>query len=288
MHPPSTKRVGLETGLSYHYLEWDKSPSPDTLVLVHGFLDFCGGWQATVSEELQERFHIVAPDMRGHGDSDRIGIGGYYHFFDYVADLRSFITQVARENVYLVGHSMGGSIAGYYAGSFPDDLAKLVLMEGMGPPDDHTPSPDRVKNWVRGWKRAAGRAPHRYKDIQEAADKLRSRDKRLSAELATELATGGTRALESGERIFKHDPLHLSLGPIGFTTEVASSFWQRITCPVLLVDGADSMLNHTAEERERRRGFLKEPQLVVMEEAGHMMQRHQPAELSRILLEFLS
>jgi pimeloyl-ACP methyl ester carboxylesterase len=127
-----------------------------------------------------------------------------------------------------------------------------------------------------------------YKNVQEAADKLRSRDKRLSPELAIELATSGTRALEGGERVFKHDPLHLSLGPIGFSTDVAQTFWRRITCPVLLVDGAESKLNHTQEERERRRSFLPAPKVVVMEDAGHMMQRHQPAELSRILLEFLS
>ncbi len=288
MKPPSSKSIGLDTGLHYQYLEWDESQSQHTLVLVHGFLDFGGGWKATVEEGLYRDFHVVAPDMRGHGDSDRIGPGGYYHFFDYVADLRSLIEQVGRTKVSLVGHSMGGSIAGYYAGSFPEDLASLVLMEGMGPPDDTTAPPDRLRQWVRHWKRAAGRSTHHYKDVQRAADKLRSRDKRLSPELAIELATAGTRALESGERAFKHDPLHLSLGPIGFSTSVAETFWRRITCPILLVDGAESTLNHTPEERERRRAFLSDPQIVVMADAGHMMQRHQPAELSRILLEFLS
>jgi pimeloyl-ACP methyl ester carboxylesterase len=288
MSPATSKRIELDTGLHYHYLEWDQSASTHTLVLVHGFLDFSGGWQATVNAGLSKDFHVVAPDMRGHGDSDRIGAGGYYHFFDYVADLRSFISQVGRERVSLVGHSMGGSIAGYYAGSFPEDLANVVLMEGMGPPDDHTPPPDRVKQWIRGWKRASARRPHIYKGVQEAADKLRSRDKRLSSELAWDLATWGTRELESGERVFKHDPMHLSLGPIGFSTAVAETFWQRITCPVLLVDGAESDLNHTPEERARRRGCLRDPKLVVIEEAGHMMQRHQPAEVSRILREFLS
>lgn len=285
---PQSKRIELETGLGYHYLEWDNAASTRTLVLLHGFLDFSGGWQATVNAGLYKDFHIVAPDMRGHGDSDRIGAGGYYHFFDYVADLRSFIGQVGRQRVSLVGHSMGGSIAGYYAGSFPDELEALVLMEGLGPPDDHTPPPDRVKQWVRHWKLAAARAPHMYKDIAEAAAKLRSRDKRLGEELALDLATWGTRELASGGRVFKHDPLHLSLGPIGFTTATAESFWKRITCPILLIDGAESVLNHTPEERARRRAFLKDPQLDVIEGAGHMMQRHQPAEVSRILCKFLS
>jgi pimeloyl-ACP methyl ester carboxylesterase len=285
---PASKRLKLDTDLEYHYLEWDESKSDHTLVLVHGFLDFSGGWRATVAQGLGEQFHILAPDMRGHGDSDRVGPGGYYHFFDYVADLRSFIQSLGREKVSLVGHSMGGSIAGYYAGSFPDELAKLVLMEGMGPPENQTPAPDRVKQWVRGWKRAAARAPHRYASVEEAADKLRSRDPLLTAELALDLATWGTRELETGERVFKHDPLHLSMGPHGYSVDTAKTFWERITCPVLLVEGSDSRLVHGPEESERRHGALRAPQHALIEGAGHMMQRHKPAEVSQILLDFLS
>ncbi len=285
---PSSKRLKLDTGLQYHYLEWDQCESQRTLVLVHGFLDFSGGWRAMIGEKLAGRFHIVAPDMRGHGDSDRVGAGGYYHFFDYVADLHSFITKLGREQVSLVGHSMGGSIAGYYAGCYPNELHKLVLMEGMGPPNDTSSPPDLVKQWVRGWKRAASRAPHLYKSIEDAANRLQSRDAKLSAELATELATWGTRETESGERIFKHDPLHLSPGPIGYSTDVAETFWRRITCPTLLVDGADSILNHALEERVRRCAALPDAQQTQIEGAGHMIQRHQPDEVSRILLEFLS
>ncbi len=280
--------MDLDTGLQYHYLEWDKPGSDHTLVLVHGFLDFSGGWSAAARAGLAEHFHVVAPDMRGHGDSDRIGPGGYYHFFDYVADLRSFVTKVGREKISLVGHSMGGSIAGYYAGSYPDELHRLVLMEGMGPPNDNTPQPDRVKQWVRGWKRAADRAPHIYANIQEATERLRSRDPRLSAALATELATRGTREVEGGARVFKHDPLHLSLGPVAYSVESAETFWKRITCPVLLMDGADSKLNHNAEERLRRSAALQNSQQVTIADAGHMMQRHQPAQVSQILLDFLS
>lgn len=285
---PTSKRARLDTDLQYHYLEWDEAKSDHTLVLVHGFLDFSGGWRATVAQGLHEHFHILAPDMRGHGDSDRIGPGGYYHFFDYIADLRSFIESLGRERISLVGHSMGGSIAGYYAGSFPDDLANLVLMEGMGPPEDPTPAPDRVKHWVRGWKRASARSPHRYASVDEAAEKLRARDPLLSAELATDLATWGTRELETGERVFKHDPLHLSLGPVRYSVDTAMTFWERITCPVLLVEGADSRMIHSSEESARRHSALRAPQLARIEGAGHMIQRHKPAELSQILLDFLS
>ena len=279
-------RIELDTGLRYNYLEWP-SDSDHTLVLIHGFLDFCGSWTRTVDAALQERFHVLAPDMRGHGDSDRVGPGGYYHFLDYVADLRSFIAKLGRERVSIVGHSMGGSIAGYYAGCFSEELERVVLMEGMGPPDNKNEPPDQVKQWIRDWKRAGATAPTGYPSIAAAAERLRARDSLLSVELSLELAEAGTYERE-GERFFKHDPLHLSRGPIGYSVETAQTFWERISCPVLLIEGSESTLRHSPGERERRRGSLPSSQEIVIQGAGHMMQRDKPAELSRILQQFLS
>lgn len=283
---PVSKRCSLDTGLDYHYLEWGKENS-HTLVLVHGFLDFCAGWSETVSFGLAKEFHVVAPDMRGHGDSDRIGAGGYYHFMDYVADLHSFIEKVGKDRVSLVGHSMGGSIAGYYAGSVGQDLHRLVLMEGMGPPENQTLPPERVKNWVRGWSRARKRRATTYKTTQEAAQKLQARDKRLSESLALRLAQAGTRKTSEGEFVFKHDPLHLSQGPIGYSVSVAGEFWRRIKCPLLLMDGEETEFDYGEEEEARRLSYLPEFDRITIPGAGHMMQRHKPAEIAQSLLNFL-
>jgi len=55
-------------------------------VLVHGFLDLGYTWHE-VAATLATRAHVIAPDLRGHGDSDWLGAGGYYHFFDYIPEL---------------------------------------------------------------------------------------------------------------------------------------------------------------------------------------------------------
>ncbi len=283
---PVSKRCSLDTGLDYHYLEWGQENS-HTLVLVHGFLDFCAGWSEMVSFGLAKHFHVIAPDMRGHGDSDRIGAGGYYHFMDYVADLHSFITKVGKKKVSLVGHSMGGSIAGYYAGSVGQDLHRLILMEGMGPPDNQTPSPERVANWIRGWSRARARTSAAYSSLEEAAAKLRGRDLLLSEELSLKLAKAGTRQRNDGKFVFKHDPLHLSQGPIGYSVAVAGEFWQRIACPLLLLDGADTEFEYGKEEEGRRLSYLPTHTRVTVQGAGHMMQRHKPEQIAELLIEFL-
>ncbi len=236
--------------------------------------------------ELQERFHVIAPDMRGHGDSDRVGTGGYYYFLDYIADLHSFIEQLGRDKISLVGHSMGGSIASYYAGTFPATLRNLVLMEGMGPPENDTPAPDRVQHWIRGWKRAKTRTPHVYSNVADAAEKLLARDPLLGPDLAQELAEWGTKPSGDGV-VFKHDPLHLSMGPIGYSVAIARQYLQRITCPVLLIEGAESRMRHGEEEYARRVAGLSNYRMTELPGAGHILQRHQPDALAQLLLDFV-
>jgi len=250
-------------------------------------LDLAWGWAPTVQAGLAERFHVVVPDMRGHGDSDRVGAGGYYHFMDYVADLASLVEQLGREKVSLVGHSMGGSISSYFAGTFPSKVRRLALLEGLGPPEDETPAPERSALWIAAWKRARGGESRGHESIEAAAARLRANDPKLSDDLARFLAERGTDALADGRRRFKHDPLHLSRGPYTFRVDQAESFWRRIDCPVLIVEGSDSPFR-ALPDLDRRIACLKDTQRVVIDGAGHMMQRHQPEALARILIDFLA
>jgi pimeloyl-ACP methyl ester carboxylesterase len=287
---PLSHRVPLDTGLSYHVLEWGADePSLDhTVILVHGFLDIAWGWAPTVAAGLAGRYHVVAPDMRGHGDSDRVGAGGYYHFFDYLADLHSLIDSLGRDRVSLVGHSMGGSITSYYAGTFPARVHRLVMMEGTGPPEMSDIGPAPVKHWLASWKRARDRgAQSTYATVEDAAERLRKTDPRLDPELALFIADKGTAATDDGRRRFKHDPLHLTRGPYPFKVAHAERFWRAITCPVLLVEGGESMFRHGAEEKARRHACFADHRFEVIEGAAHMIQRHQPAALAKLLLEFL-
>ena len=290
MTAPATRTLALGTGLRYHVLEWggDRPEPAHTVVLLHGFLDLAWGWEATVQAGLGDRFHVVAPDLRGHGDSDWVGPGGYYHFLDYLADLEEVIAALGRERVSLVGHSMGGSVAAYFAGSFPERVHRLALLEGLGPPDQTDSTPERVRAWVAAWRRVRERAPRSYASVEEAASRLQAHDPLLSPELALVLAGRGTRPGPDGRLRFKHDPLHATPGPVPFRSAVAAEFWSRVRCPVLLVEGSESAFRHMGEEATRRASFLPDAKRAVLAGAGHMMQRHQPATLADMLIDFLS
>ncbi|MCX5744930.1 MAG: alpha/beta hydrolase [Proteobacteria bacterium] len=281
------RRIALDSGLTYNVVDWD-GPADHLFVLVHGFADLGRGWEA-VAERLATRGRVIAPDLRGHGDSDRIGAGGYYHFLDYVADLDEVVARLAGDQrIILVGHSMGGSVSGYYGGVRPERLAGLALLEGLGPPDLAQVDPvARTASWIDAW-RAARRKPafRAMASLEVAIARLRKNDDLLDEPTARRMAVVGTVATVGG-LTWKHDPLHLTQGPYGFRVDVAARFWQRITCPTLIVDGELSRLNLPTAERAARRAHFQAHRYVIVPGAGHALHRHQPAAVADLLLSLL-
>ena len=91
---PRSRRLALATGLTYHVLDWPAAAAAERaapFVLVHGFTDLAHAWD-DVAARLVDHGRVVAPDLRGHGDSDWIGAGGYYHFIHLSAEVYSIDT----------------------------------------------------------------------------------------------------------------------------------------------------------------------------------------------------
>ncbi len=266
-------------------LEWDGG-GDTTYVLVHGFLDLAYAWHDVATHLAATGAHVIAPDLRGHGDSDWIGRGGYYHYMDYVADLDDVIARLARPRLVVVGHSMGGGVASYWCGTRPERPAALALLEGLGPPDQSDVElGGRTAQWIDAWKRARGKPPRVLPSLAEAAARLRANDPLLGEELALRLAGVGTRAVDGG-LAWKHDPLHATMGPYPFRRDHAARYWKRIACPVLVVDGARSIMNLPDAERAARRGELARCRYELLAGAGHMMHRHQPQALAKLIVDF--
>lgn len=277
-------------GLPLHLLEWG-AVSGQPIVLVHGFLDQAASWKFLVREILaraSENLRIVAPDCRGHGDSGWVGSGGYYHFPDYVHDLDCIIRSLGAERVTLVGHSMGGTITFLYAGAFPERIAKLVLIEGIGPPGtEFSDAPLRMAHWISEVS-ARGRGHFReYTSIAAGADQLRQTNPRLTAEIAGELARSGMKRGANGRWVWKFDPLHRTSAPQPFYVAQALEFLRRLSCPVLIVDGAESRQTRRADRQERY-DALRDHRIATVRNAGHMVHQDNPAALADLLCSFLA
>src|SRR6185503_12095658 len=229
-------------GLRLHYSDWGNEHAP-LLLLVHGGRDHCRSWDL-IARSLQPHFHVLAPDLRGHGDSEWTK-GGSYALTEYVYDLSRLVQSTAAQHVTIVGHSMGGMVGLIYAGTFPDRVSALVVLDGVTvlPNAKKTPAHERIAKWIGQLDKLEEREPRRYRTIDEAAAQMRAHNARLPPELAHHLATHGVRRNEDGTYSWKFDPYQRTMAPHRLSPDDHVSLWSRITCPTLLLCAAESFLD---------------------------------------------
>ena len=103
--------------LKLHFWDWGVDDKP-TLILVHGGLDHARNWD-WVARVLREHFHVYALDLRGHGNS-QWATGALYSIAEHVLDLSALADIINDSPIYLVGHSLGGTVVLFYSGSTPN------------------------------------------------------------------------------------------------------------------------------------------------------------------------
>lgn len=289
MEPTRHAWSNLGLALSYHVWESEAGPDAPTLILLHGFLDHARSFDP-VAAALASRLRVIAPDHRGHGESGHIGAGGYYHFPDYLLDLHALFDHLELETAHLAGHSMGASIACYFAGAFGERVRSLVLLDGIGPA--HVPperSPALVRRWVNDVRlsQTRGDAPS---DVMDSLDEVARRIARTSPgatpERLLELAKTASVRYEDGSYRWRFDPLHRTTAPMPFDVTRFRTFLQAIRCPTLMVWGERSpMRPPDAAERAALIGDLSE---YLLPGAAHNLHHERPDELAAVLAGFFS
>lgn len=109
------------------------------VIALHGWLDN-GASFLPLAPHLAE-CHLVCIDLPGHGHSDHKPTP--YVFVDWLDDLHQIAQAAGWQRFILLGHSLGALIASAYAGVFPEQIVRLILLEGLGPlsqPDEEVPA----------------------------------------------------------------------------------------------------------------------------------------------------
>ncbi|HUF94053.1 MAG TPA: alpha/beta hydrolase, partial [Candidatus Limnocylindria bacterium] len=206
--PGPTSHTFFSQRLRLHYVDWGNPEAPP-LLLVHGGRDHCRNWD-WVAAALRDEWHVIAPDLRGHGDSQWSTDGSYW-MAGYIYDLAQLIHQQRLAPVTIVAHSLGGHIALRYAGIYPDAVARLVAIEGLGLPVAKLAeraartAAQRMDEWIREQRTLAGRLPRRYASIEEAFKRMQGENPHLSAEQARHLTVHGANQNEDGTYSWKFD-----------------------------------------------------------------------------------
>ncbi len=271
--------------LKLHYVDWGNTDKP-LMILVHGGRDHCRNWDWTALE-LRKHYHVIAPDLRGHGDSDW-AIGGSYSMIDYVLDLAQLVGALPKQPLTLIGHSLGGGIVLQYAGVFPQAVRQVVSIEGLGPPESmvyDVPAHERMRRWIGEMQALARRKVREYSSIDEALARMREANPHLSVEQARHLTTHGVRRNENGTYSWKFDNYVRATSPYLFNLREAAEIWSRITCPVLLIRGAESWAKEW--EKDGRASAFRTAEAVTIAKAGHWVHHDQLDEFLAVARRFL-
>lgn len=287
-----TSRFVEANRLRHHVLTWE----PDTLadarpiLLCHGYLDVAWSWDATAKALATRGRRVLAFDWRGHGQTEWVGRGGYYHFIDYVLDLTELTAALGLADPEgpgfdLVGHSMGGTACSMFAATRPTQLRALALLEGTGPPasGDET-LPERVETWLATVAKLRERAPRPLRDLDDAIARLRVMHPDLEGELARFVADKQTVARD-GALWFAFDPLHRTRSPLPFRIEAYRAQLARIAVPTLVVSGQNGWRPEDQADRVARIPLHEEREIPGV---GHMLHWHAPDRLAAELAEFFS
>lgn len=282
-----TERFVLANGLRHHVLEWTPASreGAETVLLAHGFLDLAWSYRWLAEELVQHGYRVLAWDWRGHGETERVGRGGYYHFYDYSLDLEELLAELVPvdEKAHLIAHSMGGSVAVIYAGTRPERIQSVCLIEGIGPGEWNQGHVAKMKIWLDSVARIRSREL-KPMSVEDASQRLRRTNPDLPKEKADFLAEKGTLPIEGGVA-WRFDPLHRSTSPAPFSMAGFGEFMNAIAAPVLLVQGARGF--RLPEEAERR-ALLGDHEFVELSDVGHMIHQLRPKELARIWRTFVT
>jgi len=284
-----TSHIYFSQRLRLHYVAWGDRDAPP-LLLVHGGRDHCRNWD-WVAEDLRNDYHIIAPDLRGHGDSEWLK-GGSYTQLDYVYDIAQLLNQTKMTPVTIIGHSLGGSISLTYTGLYPETVTKLVAIEGMGPPPQmlamrmQEQMHVRLRNWMADLRKVSGRIPRRYASLEEAFQRMQEENPHLSADQARHLTIHGSNQNEDGTYSWKFDNYVRSFFPVGLTNEQTQELHGRIACPTLLIRGTESWASDP--EKDGRAKAFRDVRVANVEKAGHWVHHDQLDAFLKVVRAFLA
>jgi pimeloyl-ACP methyl ester carboxylesterase len=250
--PASTDRLATINGLRLHYLERGDTAKP-TMILLHGIARHAHTFDH-IAPAFARDYHVLALDLRGHGDSAWSPDGAYL-VQDYVRDLEALVAQRRLRRVTLLGNSTGGRVVQVFAGLHPD-LVERVIVEDVGP--------ERPQNIAEAFARRVEQEANGWASEDELVAQLVAANRRTPEPVLRTYAHFGLKPRADGRLVWKRDPNLVK----GF---VETELWDsvsKITAPILYVIGGGSRIV-PPETQQRLKDTLPNCRIIVMPGLGH-------------------
>ena len=272
---PQDKTV-TANGHTLHYLDWGNAGSPP-MVLLHGLRGHAHSWD-DFSAAICQDYHVMAVDQRGRGDSDWAKDGDY-STAAYVADLEGFCEALKLDKFTLTGHSMGGRNSMTFAGSHPEMLEKLVIVD-VWPVFDPVGS-GRIAQEIID-------VPEEFDSFDAVMEYMGKQNRFASNAVLRRRLIHGTKELPNGKIGWRYDILIREQRRQG-TVPPNNDLWPelpKITCPALVVRGMETDVL-SIDVAHRMLDIMPNAQLVEIPQAGHMVFEDNPEDFISAVRSFL-
>jgi len=270
--PQPADRFVTVNGLRIHYLDWGGVDKPP-MIMLHGIGRVAHTFDH-IAPHFASNYHVMAVDMRGHGDSAWDPKGAYL-VEDYVKDIEGLAEQLRLRNIVIWGNSTGGRVAQVFAGLHPE-LVAAVISEDVGP-ERPTQVAESVSRQLRqedekGWA-----------SEEELLAQLKTSSSRTAEDILLAYAHYGSKKRADGRVIWKRDP---AIGN-GFVPTELWRFVRQIKSPIIYVVGGRSTIVPVATQDELKKA-LSQAQIVTIPGVGHYPSEENTAGFLGIVDKFLS
>jgi pimeloyl-ACP methyl ester carboxylesterase len=264
-------------GIRLHHLDWG-THGRHPIILVHGSRLHAHVW-SDFSRRLSDRFHIIAVDQRGHGDSGW-GAQDGYQLEDLYRDLRAVIQARGFARYTLIGHSLGGRVSMLYAHRHQAELDRLILVDI---------TPGRASAALAGAAAPSSEAPQRrdFDTPDGAVAYIAQLMPRAPVHLVEESVRHGIRLADNGRYTWKYDPalLRRRRGHAPGDLDLWS-LMKSVSTPTLLQYGSHSDVV-TPELAQRLVQTMPSCKVERVENAGHGLFTDQPDAFAVSVERFL-
>jgi pimeloyl-ACP methyl ester carboxylesterase len=274
---PKSKRV-MANGISIHYWDWE-SDGP-TIVMLHNSTGF-GRIFDFVIRELHPQYHVIAPDQRGHGDSDKPATG--YSGEDYTDDFNAFLDALGIERCVVAGNSLGVRVGIIQAARRPETVSHLILIGG---PHYAFLFPGEDAEWWRNQSQRIRTGVRRFPSAEEAAKAFQAARPSVSPEMVEHVIRYNTNRHPDGSVEWKYDSARVADG-LEHAGDNLVPYITQIRCPVLGLR-AERSWELTPERMEKVMPLFPTATWVTIKDATYYLQLEQPKATAEAIQAFLT
>ena len=268
--PPD--RFVTVNGLRIHYLEWGEA-GKQPLIMLHGIGRIAHTFDH-IAPHFASNYHVMAVDMRGHGDSGWDPKGAYL-VEDYVKDIEGLAAQLRLRNIVIWGNSTGGRVAQVFAGLHPE-LVAAVISEDVGP--------ERPREIADGMTARLKQEDEKgWASEEELLAQQKAGSPRTAEEILRAYVHYGSKRRPDGRIIWKRDP---AIGN-GFVPTELWRFVRQIKSPIIYVVGGRSTIVPAATQEELKK-VLAQAEIVTIPGVGHYPSEENPKDFLTTVDKFLA